>query len=135
MKIFLIVLFTCVLSSCSISKLYPTAGATIGGGVGALGGPGTAALGAFAGAATGEVLKSEDEVKEAMKKVEALTSGDVKKLVELELNEHKGWFEKTIDGIYDILMITTLATVLYFIFHFWYGKRLLNQNLNNKNSK
>lgn len=118
-----------------MKKLYPVAGATIGGGVGAIGGPGTAALGAFAGAATGEVLKSEEDVKEAMEKVEALSSGDVEKLVEIGLNEHKGWFETTIDGIYDILMITTLATVLYFIFHFWYGKRLLNNNLNNKTSK
>ena len=118
-----------------MSKLYPVAGATIGGGVGAIGGPGTAALGAFAGSATGEVLKAEEEVKAAVKKAEALSSGDIEKLVELQLNEHKGWFEKTIDGIYDILMISALATVLYFIFHFWYGRQLVNKQLKQENLK
>lgn len=130
------VIVVVVLSSCSLKTLYPIAGATVGGGAGALvAGPGGGALGAFAGASTGEVLKSKEEVREAADKIEALTSGDVKKLVEIGLNEHKGWFEKTIDGIYDILMISALATILYFIFHFWYGKNLVNKTIQEKNLK
>ena len=108
-----------------MKKLYPTAGATVGAGAGALlGGPAGGALGAFAGAASGEVLKSEAEVKEAIETVEALSKGDVEALVKIKMDEHKGWFEKTVDGIYDILKITALATGLYFIFHFWYGRHI-----------
>ena len=136
MKTVLLSIFLILLSSCSFKKLYPVAGATVGGGVGALvGGPGGVALGAFAGAASGEVLKSEEEVKEAVAKVEALTSGDVKKMVELGLNEHKGWFQKTIDGIYDVLMLGALASVMYFIFQFWYGRYFVNKKLKIDNLK
>lgn len=111
------------------------AGATVGGGAGALvGGPAGGAIGAFAGAASGEVMKSQDAVEEAAAKVEAITTGDVQKLVEMQLNEHKGWFEKTVSGIYDIMMITALATVLYFVFHFWYGRHFAKK-LNQENSK
>lgn len=103
-------------------------GATVGGGTGALlGGPAGGALGAFAGAASGEVLKSEAEVKEAIKAVEAISKGDVEELVKIKMDEHKGWFEKTVDGIYDILMISALATGLYFIFHFWYGRHFVRK--------
>lgn len=120
--IFLVILLA-LLGACSMKTLYPTMGATVGGGAGALlGGPAGGALGAFAGAASGEVLKSEPEVKKAIKTAEALTKGDVEALVKLKMDEHKGWFEKAVDGIYDILMISALATGLYFIFHFWYGR-------------
>jgi len=137
MKIVLLSAFLILLSSsCSFKKLYPVAGATVGGGVGALvGGPGGAALGAFAGTASGEVLKSEEEVREAVAKVEALTTGDVEKMVELGLNEHKGWFQKTIDGIYDVLMLGALASVMYFIFQFWYGRHFVNKKLKTDNLK
>lgn len=136
MKIVLVFITLIFLSSCSFKRLYPVAGATVGGGVGALvGGPGGAALGAFAGTASGEVLKSDEEVKEAVAKVEALTSGDVKKMVELGLNEHKGWFQKTIDGIYDLLTVGALASVLYFIFQFWYGRYFVNKKFKIDNLK
>jgi len=111
-----------------MKSLYPVAGATVGGGAGALiGGPAGGALGAFAGSASGEVLKSEAEVKEALKKVEAISKGDVEALVKSKMDEHKGWFEKAVDGIYDILMISALATGLYFIFHFWYGRHFVKK--------
>ena len=130
MKIALVFITAVFLPSCSFKRLYPVAGATVGGGVGALvGGPGGAALGAFAGTASGEVLKSDEEVKEAVAKVEALTSGDVEKLVELGLNEHKGGFQKTIDGIYNVLLIGALASIMYFIFQFWYGRYFVNKKL------
>jgi|TARA_Y100000289_G_scaffold44982_1_gene44926 amino acid transporter len=125
--IFLVILLA-LLGGCSMKTLYPTLGATVGGGTGALvGGPAGGALGAFAGAASGEVLKSEAEVKEALKTAEALSKGDVEALVKIKMDEHKGWFEKAVDGIYDILMISALATGLYFIFHFWYGRQFVKK--------
>lgn len=125
--IFLVIILA-LLGGCSMKTLYPVAGATVGGGTGALlGGPAGGALGAFAGAASGEVLKSEAEVKAAIKKAEAISKGDVEELVKIKMDEHKGWFEKTVDGIYDILMISALATGLYFIFHFWYGRHFVKK--------
>ena len=122
-----------LLSGCSLKTLYPTVGATLGGGVGgALGGPAGGALGAFAGSASGEVLKNEAEVRELNDKVEALSKGDVESLIQLEMEDQKGWFQKTIDGVYDILIITCIATVLYFIFHFWYGRHFAKK-LNDTN--
>lgn len=123
------------MSGCSIKSLYPTIGATVlAGAGGAVGGPSGAALGAFAGAATGEVLKNETEVQELAEKVQAISEGDVQNLIKMEMEDQKGWFQKTIDGIYDILIITSIATVLYFIFHFWYGrhfaKKLNSSKLN-----
>lgn len=124
----LLIILLPLMSSCSFKTLYPTIGATTGAGVGGiLGGPGGAALGGFAGAASGEILKADKEVKEAMETVEAVTEGDVKKLVELKLGEQQGWFDKTVDGIYDILMISAFAMVLYFVFHFWYGRKFAKQ--------
>ena len=48
----IIVLALCM-ASCSFRSVYPTLGGIAGGGVGSLGGPGTAALGAGAGGAGG----------------------------------------------------------------------------------
>lgn len=118
-----------------MKSLYPVAGATVGAGAGALvGGPAGGALGGFAGAASGEVLKSEAEVKAAIKKAEAISKGDVEALLKIKMDEHKGWFEKTVDGIYDVLMIAALATGLYFIFHFWYGRHFAKKLSKKENS-
>ena len=125
---FILLILPLLTTGCSLKTLYPTVGGTLGAGAGGLlGGPGGAALGAFAGTASGEVLKSESEVRELGEKMEALTQGDVQSLIQLEMEDQKGWFQKTIDGIYDILTITSIATVLYFVFHFWYAKKLNRQ--------
>lgn len=117
------------LSSCSVKSIYPIVGATIGGSGGALlGGPGGAAVGAFGGNAVGHMLKSEKEVEELEEKVEELSRGDVLKL----LDEQKGWFGKTIEGVYDLLKLGGFVTLIYFIFHFWYGRYFVKKLNNNK---
>ena len=113
-----------LLSSCSMKTFAPTALGAVGGGVGALGGPGTAVAGAGLGAAAGQIIKESDKVERQAEKIKALTEGDVSKLVELKLKEERGWFEKTIDGVYDILMIAALAMGLYAVFNFWHGRKL-----------
>ena len=75
-----------------------------------------------------EVVVALREGSSSIKKaVEAISKGDVEELVKIKMDEHKGWFEKTVDGIYDILMISALATGLYFIFHFWYGRHFVRK--------
>ena len=106
------------LCSCSLKTFAPTGLGALGGGLGALGGPATAFAGAGLGAAAGQIIKESDEVKQSAEKLKAFSEGDVQKLIELKLKEERGWLEKTIDGIYDILMISAAGMVLYFIFHF-----------------
>ena len=111
-------------SSCSMKTFAPTALGAVGGGVGALGGPGTAFAGAGLGAAAGQIIKESDKVERQAEKLKALSEGDVSKLVELKLKEERGWFEKTINGVYDILMVSALGMVLYMVFNYWHGRRL-----------
>ena len=102
----------------------PTALGATGGAVGSLAGPGGAFAGAGIGAAAGQIIKESDKVESQAATLKALSEGDVAKLVELKLKEERGWFEKTINGVYDILMIVALAMVLYMVFNFWHGRKL-----------
>lgn len=113
-----------VLTSCSLKTFAPTALGAVGGGVGAIGGPGPAFAGAGLGAAAGQIIKESDKVERQAEKLKALSEGDVSKLVELKLKEERGWFEKTINGVYDILMVSALGMVLYMVFNYWHGRRL-----------
>jgi len=121
-------------SSCSMKTFAPTALGAVGGGVGALGGPGTAFAGAGLGAAAGQIIKESDTVQSQAEKLKALSEGDVSKLVELKLKEERGWFEKMINGVYDILMIAALAMVLYVVFNFWHGRKLVQNIKKSTNS-
>ena len=55
-----ILLLALCLTGCNFRSVYPTLGGIAGGGVGSLGGPGTAALGAGAGVLAGEALKNKE---------------------------------------------------------------------------
>ena len=122
--LFLIALLACLASSCSIKTFAPTGLGAVGGAAGSLAGPGGAFAGAGLGAAAGQIIKESDTVKSQAEKIKALSEGDVAKLVELKLKEERGWFEKTIDGVYDILMIAALAMGLHMVFNFWHGRKI-----------
>jgi len=121
--LFLIAVLAC-LASCSPKTFAPTALGAVGGAAGSLGGPGGAFAGAGLGAAAGQIIKESDKVESQAAKLKALSEGDVAKLVELKLKEERGWFEKTIDGVYDILMIAALAMGLHMVFNFWHGRKI-----------
>ena len=122
--LFIIAALACLASSCSMKTFAPTALGATGGAVGSLAGPGGAFAGAGLGAAAGQIIKESETVSVQAEKIKALSEGDVAKLVELKLKEERGWFEKTIDGVYDILMIAALAMGLYAVFNFWHGRKL-----------
>lgn len=104
-----------LISATSCASLYPIGGAVIGGGIGSLGGPAGAAVGAGAGAAGGQILAKDKDLEEAKEKIEALTTGDVDKLVELRLQEAKegGFFDSLLEGVYDFIKLTVLVLVLW----------------------
>jgi len=123
--LFLIAVLACLAtSSCSLKTFAPTGLGAVGGAAGSLAGPGGAFAGAGLGAAAGQIIKESDTVKSQAEKIKALSEGDVAKLVELKLKEERGWFEKTIDGVYDILMIAALAMGLHMVFNFWHGRKI-----------
>ena len=100
-------------SSCSFKQFYPTGGAIVGGGVGSLGGPATAAVGAGAGALVGEIAKGNEEIEEARETIEALTTGDVEALVQKGMGEHKNAFEDFVSTIQRILLGAGVCLLLY----------------------
>ena len=99
-----IVLLLVCFTGCSLRSTYPTLGAIAGGGVGSLGGPGIAALGAGIGAVSGEALKNKDALIEAEETIEALSHGDVSELVAKGMESHKSGFDAFTSYIKKILI-------------------------------
>jgi len=90
---------TLLLAGCSLRSTYPLLGGVIGGSAAAIGGPGTAALGAGAGVLAGEALKNADKLVEAEERIEALTHGDVSALVAQGMAEHQSVFDQFTSNI------------------------------------
>lgn len=90
----LTIAITFLIAGCSLRSTYPTLGGIVGGGVGSIGGPGSAALGAGAGVLAGEALKNADALVEAEEKIEALSHGDVSALVAQGMAEHQSGFDQ-----------------------------------------
>jgi len=107
-----------ILSACSFRSAYPTLGAVAGGAAGTVaGGPVVGGLSAGAGALAGEALKNKDALIEAEETIDALTHGDVDKLVQLglekSLEEHKSGFQEFTSYIKKILIIAACILAAY----------------------
>ena len=122
----IIVLALCM-ASCSLRSVYPTLGGIAGGGVGSLGGPGTAALGAGAGVLAGEALKNKDALIEAEETIEALSHGDVSALVAQGMEEHKTGFEASTSYIKKILIGAAILLGGYLAIPIFVAKRTARQ--------
>jgi uncharacterized membrane protein YsdA (DUF1294 family) len=118
-----IVLLLVCLTGCSLRSTYPTLGAIAGGGVGSLGGPGTAALGAGIGAVSGEALKNKDALIEAEETIEALSHGDVSALVAQGMEEHKTGFDAFTSYIKKILIGSAIVLAGYLAIPIFVAKR------------
>ena len=118
----IVLLFAC-LTGCSLRSTYPTLGAIAGGGVGSLGGPGIAALGAGIGAVSGEALKNKDALVEAEETIEALSHGDVSALVAQGMEEHKTGFEAFTSYIKKILIGAAIVLAGYLAIPIFVAKR------------
>jgi hypothetical protein len=129
-----IVLLCLLVSACSVQKFYPLGGAVAGGAAGAIGGPVSAGLGAGAGWTIGELAKGDEELEDAKQTIQALTTGDVNTLVEQRLEKAKGdgFFDSILDGIYDLLLITSIGVALWIIIPMWYTHHIVNKKNNDK---
>ena len=108
-------------------SVYPTLGGIAGGGVGSLGGPGTAALGAGAGVLAGEALKNKDALVEAEETIEALSHGDVSALVAQGMQEHKTGFDAFTSTIKKILTGAAVLLGGYLLIPIFVAKRTARQ--------
>ena len=122
-----ILLLAICLTSCSFRSVYPTLGGIAGGGVGSLGGPGTAALGAGAGVLAGEALKNKDALVEAEETIEALSHGDVSALVAQGMEEHKTGFDAFTSTIKKILTGAAVLLCGYLLIPIFVAKRTARQ--------
>jgi hypothetical protein len=130
-----LLIFICLLTTaCNIQKFYPLGGAVTGGAVGSIGGPVSAGLGAGAGWTIGELAKGDEELEEAKQTIQALSTGDVNALVEKRMEKAKGdgFFDSILDGIYDLLLITSIGVALWIIIPMWYTHYVVNKNKNDK---
>ena len=90
-------------------------GAIAGGTVGSLGGPISAGAGAGLGYAAGVVAeKGGSDLKDTAETLEALSEGDVKKLLELKMKDQESGFEEFTSNIWMVLKIG--ACVVLFLF-------------------
>lgn len=114
-----------------MKSLLPPSLAILGGGAGALtGSPVAAGLGAGAGSAAGSLIVMDSNAREDKKlMVEALTSGDVNKLVESKLKNAKdeGFFDGILTEIYGVIKLCVIGCALWFIvpmvYSHWRAKR------------
>ena len=100
---------------CSKASFYPALGATGGAAVGSLGGPGAAAGGAAVGWGVGEVAKYTEENAHLTQQVKALSEGDIKQLVNNQLDESmdNGFFDSMLTEIYGLLKVCLIGVVLW----------------------
>jgi len=122
-----IIILAICLTSCSFRSVYPTLGGIAGGGVGSIGGPGTAALGAGAGVLAGEALKNKDALVEAEETIEALSHGDVSALVAQGMQEHKTGFDAFTATIKKILTGAAVLLGGYLLIPIFVAKRTARQ--------
>ena len=118
-----ILLLALCMAGCSLRSVYPTLGGIAGGGVGSLGGPGTAALGAGAGVLAGEALKNKDALIEAEETIDALTHGDVSALVAQGMAEHQSGFAEFTSYIKRILIGAAVLLGCYLAIPIFVAKR------------
>ena len=115
-----------LMPSCSWHNFAPTTGAGIGAGVGSLGGAGGAIAGGLAGGAIGQIIEKSSETENAnkVKALEALSKGDAQALIEAGLADQKGWVEKTLDGIFDLMIIAGVGFALWNFIPIFYSRYL-----------
>jgi len=114
-----------------MKSLLPPALAVVGGGIGAAtGNPVAAATGAGAGSAAGSLIVMDSDAREDKKMmVEALTSGDVNKLVETKLKnaQNEGFFDGILNEIYGVIKLCVIGCAAWFIvpmvYSHWRAKR------------
>lgn len=106
-------------NSCSMKSLLSPSLAVVGGAGGAVaGGPVGAGLGAGLGAGAGSLMEMDTTAREdKLMMVEALSSGDVSKIVDTKLASAKnnGFFDSLLEEIYGVIKLCVIGCALWFL--------------------
>ncbi len=101
------------LTSCKMSSWYPVMGSVAGGASGAVLGPAGGAVGAGVGDAGGKTAQMMSENEDLKETVDALTHGDVDKLVQKGLESQASGFEEFTNTIKKILTVAGSVLLAY----------------------
>lgn len=106
-------------TSCRISSLYPVAGSVGGAAVGGIAGPGGAAAGALGGYGAGTLAQARSDENSdaatAVQTLQALSEGDVKKLLDLKMKEQGSKLDGMASSIWTTLKIAALVILAFFL--------------------
>jgi hypothetical protein len=97
------------LSGCSRTGFYAPLGATVGGAVGAVGGPVASGGGALIGWSVGKGAALVEENKDLVSTVDALSRGDVSAIVSAQMKGQQSTIEKATDTIWTALKVAALC--------------------------
>lgn len=122
MRVLLLLSFT-LLSSCKMSSWYPVTGSVVGAAGGSVVGPGGAALGSGLGYATGKTAQMMSENEDLKETVNALTHGDVSKLVEQGMKQHQSGFDEFTNSIKKILTVAAAVLLAYLCIPIFLAKK------------
>jgi hypothetical protein len=114
-------------TGCTVSQWYPLGGAVAGGTVGALGGPVSAGAGAGLGYAAGELAKGSGELKQAQETIQALTEGDMKKILETTMGDQQTGLAGFMDDLKKLLTVVGGLLLVYLSIPFFYTKHCLKK--------
>ena len=123
LDILLIVAMVLLTQSCRVSQWYPVGGAVIGGASGAVLGPAGAGAGSALGYAGGKTAQMGSENKDLQETVDALTHGDVDKLVKKGLESQASGFAEFTETIKNILTIAGSCLLAYLCIPIFLAKR------------
>ena len=123
LDILLIVAMVLLTQSCTVSQWYPVAGAVAGGASGSILGPAGGGIGAgigYAGGKTAQMMTENEDLKET---VDALTHGDVNKLVEKGLQSQTTGFNEFTGSVKKILTVAGSVLLAYLCIPILLAKR------------
>jgi hypothetical protein len=113
----ILILVLVLLTSCKMSSWYPAIGSVAGGASGAIAGPMGGAAGAGLGYGAGKTAQMMTENEELKNTVDALSKGDVDRLVQIGLEkgmeQHKSGFEEFTSYIKKILIVAACILAAY----------------------
>ena len=98
-----------MLTGCSRTGFYAPLGATVGGGLGSVGGPVAAGGGALLGWSVGKGAALVETNKDLVSTVDALSRGDVSAIVSAQMKGQQSTLEKATDTIWTALKVAALC--------------------------
>ena len=112
---------------CKVSSLYPVAGSVSGAAIGGIAGPGGAAAGALGGYGAGAVAQAKADGKSdaatAVETLQALSEGDVQKLLDMKMEEHGSKLDDVTSTIWTTLKSAALIVVAFFLIPIFWSRQ------------